>query len=222
MTAAARAADALRRGLGRVGQASGGWCTVYRPPGPSPALDPGNRVLRMQASFSAPGEGWRAPSYGGALWWGYFDAAYTRVGDYILREESRAGAADGGVWFIASQEPLQPILCVRASRLLDIARPAGAAQQGINTYGGIAKSYATPILTQWPAAIVAAGTGGAPGDILPADISGGSWSVMLPTIRGGTLRTGDLLTDDLGRTGTLASTELTHLGWRALARQATT
>jgi hypothetical protein len=222
MKPAERVNDALRRGLGRVGRASGAWCNVYRPRGKSAALAPANRVLRMQAAFGPPGEGWRTPSYGGALWWGYFDAAYTQAGDYILREETKPGARDGGIWFIAAQEPMLPLLCVRATRMIDIARPAGATQQGVNNYGGIAKTYSTPLLTQWPAAIMAAGTTGTTSDSLPSDISGGSWSILLPAHHATTLRTGDIVTDDLGRTAILATTELTQLGWRALARQATT
>ncbi len=222
MIAALHAADALRRGLGRAGQASGQWCDLYRPRGSSAPLAPRNRILRLPAAFTAPAEGWRTPGYGQALWWGYFDAAYTQAGDYLQRAETRPGAQDGGIWFIAAQEPLHPLLCIRASRLIDVARPAGASQSGVNSYGGVAKSYATPILTQWPAAILAGGSAGASIDPLPADITGGSWTILLPRHATITLKTGDLVTDDLGRTATLASTELTHLGWRTIARQATT
>jgi hypothetical protein len=36
------------------------------------------------------------------------------------------------------------------------------------------------------------------------------------------LLNGDLMTDDLGRTGVISSAELTDLGWRMLVRQTTT
>ena len=110
-------ADAVRRGAGRAAMVLGMWCEAYRPATPERPLAAQNRFLRLQASFSPPGEGNRPPGYGSALWWGVFDSAYTRVGDYIRRPESRPGAGDGAVWFVASQEPMLPVLCVYADLL---------------------------------------------------------------------------------------------------------
>ena len=217
----AHIADALRRGLGRVGRAAGAWCTVYRPKTRNAALAPANRILRMQAAFGPPGEGWRAPSFGAPVWFGYFDAAYTRVGDYILREETRPGAQDGGIWFIAAQEQMLPLLCIRTTRILDVARPNGATSQGVNGYGGIVRTFSTPLLTQWPAAITGSSGAGA-GDVLPSDVGGGNWAILMPHHSSTTLKTGDIVTDDLGRNAIIANTELTHLGWRLTARQSTT
>ena len=220
----AHAADALRRGLGRVGRAAGAWCTLYRPASAGAALAPRNRILRMQAAFGPPGAQWRAPAYGAPAWFGYFDAAYTRAGDYILREESRPGAQDGGIWFIASQDAMLPLLCIRTTRILDIARPGGATAHGVNPYGGPSPATTTPLLTQWPASVTTAGTSGGPSGgtgSLPADAGAGTWTILMPHHTGTTLKNGDTLTDDLGRSALIATTELTHLGWHLTARQTT-
>jgi hypothetical protein len=83
------------------------------------------------------------------------------------------------------------------------------------------------MLLDWPASVLAAGLGGR--GPLPADAPGvhggsGGWAVLLPAPRVGgaplQLRPGDLAFDDLGRTGVVASAELTYLGWRLHVRQA--
>jgi hypothetical protein len=45
---------------------------------------------------------------------------------------------------------------------------------------------------------------------------------MVPACLGIVLQAGDLMSDDLGRSGVVATTELTDLGWRLSIRQATT
>jgi hypothetical protein len=210
-----RHADALNRGFGAAARAVGTWCDAFRPRGASAPLAPANRFLRLPVSFGPPSERWRTPEYGGVVWWGSFDAAYTRVGDYLRR-------GDGAIWFIAAQEMLQPVLCVRAVRTLDVARPAGAAQLGVNDYGGVSLSATTPLLTGFPAAVLGAGMASADDGGLPSDVPAGSWQVLLPAAAGVVLRNGDVITDDLGRTAIVAAAEVTQLGWRLQARQATT
>jgi len=57
---------------------------------------------------------------------------------------------------------------------------------------------------------------------LPGDAGSSGWSVLLPASGRALIRTGDLLTDDLGRAGVVASAELSELGWRLDVRQAAT
>lgn len=208
----------MRRGAGRVAAALGDWCDVYRADGAVEPLASRNRFLRMQAVFAPPGEGARPPGYGGATWWGSFDAAYTRVGDYIVRPPGPRGD-EGGTWFIASQEEMLPVLCVRATRVVDVVRPGGAASPGANDYGGVAQAGAVPVLGQWPVSLLAAGGGNATGIDLPGGISAGSWHMLMPAVPGVVLRNGDLVRDDLGRGGVVAAAELSPLGWRVLVRQ---
>ncbi len=180
----------------------------------------GNRTLRLPAMFASPVKFDAPVGYGEALWEGYFDAGYTRPGDYI--------AGPDGVFFIASQPRLGPVLCVKTNRMLSFARPAAPLAAGVNRYVGVQAASATPLLTDWPASALVAGAGGR--GALPADAPGvmggaGGWVVLLPAprIRGVRvlLRQGDLVHDDLGRAGVIASAELTDLGWRLHVRQAT-
>ncbi|MCW3477658.1 hypothetical protein [Limobrevibacterium gyesilva] len=217
---AGRVQDMVRRGLGRAAMALGEPCDAFRPDGARAPVTAANRFLRLPASFAPPGEGYaRPPAYGQALWWGIFDAAYTRPGDYLRR-------GDGAVWFIASQEPLLPVLCVRAERVVDLLRPAGAVQPGLNSYGGVVLAAAETLLAGWPASVLAGGGGGGGGGGgmrdagLPGEAPAGSWVVLLPAVAGVALRRGDLMTDDLGRTGVVASAELSAPGWRLVVKQA--
>lgn len=181
--------------------------------------------MKLQAAFSAAEAEFARPAgYGQASWWGLFDSAYTRPGDYLLRDESVPGAADGGVWFIAQQQPLLPVLCVRAARIVGFVRPAPleTTDAAVGSYGGFTFAAATALLADYPASVMNAYGGGLDPTDLPGDAPPRSWEVLLPAVPGLLLLNGDLMTDDLGRTGVVASAELTDLGWRALVKQTTT
>jgi hypothetical protein len=214
--------DVIRRGLGRAATIIGGWCDAYRPHGPDDPISPENRTIRLNAAFSAD-HGFAHPvGYGQATWHGIFDAAYTRPGDYIVRRQDRRGRPADGIWFIAAQQPLAPILCVRATRLASFARPAAPSAPGLNAYGGVTAGQATSLARNWPTSVLTGGGGGMDAAGLPADAPPGAWSVLLPVVAGVVFRSGDLMTDDLGRTGVVAAAERTDLGWRMLVKQATT
>jgi hypothetical protein len=211
--------NAIQRGLGAAARAVGAWCSLYRPQSANRPMDGSNSLLRLPAAFANP-RGLNAPvGYGDALWEGYFDAGYSRPGDYI--------AGPDGVFFVAAQPRLGPVLCVKTNRVLGFSRPTPPLMAGVNCYMGVQPDTALPLLVDWPASVLAAGVGGR--GPLPADAPGvhggsGGWAVLLPAFRsaGATvlLRPGDLVHDDLARTGVVASAELTALGWRLHVRQA--
>jgi hypothetical protein len=206
--------DLIRRGLGVAARAVGDWCDLFRATGPSDPTAPANRILRLPAAFASP-HGFEVPvDYGDALWEGYFDAAYTKAGDYLRGRD--------GMFFVASQPRLGPVLCVRTNRVIGLSRPAAPLAGGINRYVGVLPATAVPLLNGWPASVLAAGGGGR--GALPGDAPGllggaGGWRVLLPGADT-TLRPGDLVHDDLGRSGVVSSAELTDLGWRLHVRQA--
>jgi hypothetical protein len=229
--------DLIRRGLGRAAIAVGEWCDAYRPAGTADPLADENRFMRMPVSFTSHHGANEATGYGQPTWLGVFDAAYTRPGDYLVRRDDAGhapaggagsggagsgGVGSGGVWFIASQQPLLPVLCVRATRIVCFTRPASPGSAGMNGYGGTALSTATPLASGWPASVLTGRGAGMDKTPLPSDPTPGTWSVLLPGIAGVVLRPGDLMTDDIGRTGVVSAAELSDLGWRLLVRQATT
>jgi len=213
--------DAISRGLGRAAMAIGDWCSAYRPADADAPLQGKNRFLKLRAAFAPANASFAQPvQYGSAAWQGLFDAAYTRPGDYIVRPECRPGAGDGGVWFIAAQQRLMPVLCVRADRTVQASRPTGAVLPGLNGYGGATKATVTPLFAGWPASVLSYRGAGMDRAALPGDVPPGSWTVLLPAVPGVVLRTGDLFEDDLGRAGVVAEAEFSELGWRLSVRQA--
>lgn len=223
----ARLQDLISRGMGAAARASGVPCDAYRPSGAFEPLNPGNRFLRLNATFNAEDPAFRrANSYGRAVWYGVFDSAYAKPGDYLAE-------CDGSrVWFIAAQPALLPVVCVLTNRVVSFARPAAPTLPGTNSYGGVTRSNLAPLMRYWPASVLAGGTGEHAPAELPADVRLGGYSVLLPAFAEAagashqrspiTLRSDDLMTDDIGGTYVISSAELSQLGWRLLVKPATT
>lgn len=206
--------DRISQGLGAAARRLGENHDAFRPSGPNDPLAVANRFLRLPAWFNAQDPaGARPGAYGKPLWFGVFDAAYTRPGDYL--------SGPSGIFFIAAQQPLLPVLCVQTNRTVSASRPAAPRTAGVNAYGGLTRTATQPLLSNWPASVLAAGGGGETDANLPADGRNTQWSVLLPPTPVALLAS-DLLRDDLGRTYVIAAPELTDLGWRILARQANT
>ena len=117
-----------------------------------------NRSLSLQAAFTArDGRFDHANGYGQAMWDGIFDAAYTQPGDYLAQER--------GTWFIAAQQLLAPILCVKTNRCISIARQAVPSDTGLNSYGGSNILPNTLVLENWPASVM-----GSTGRVIPMPV----------------------------------------------------
>jgi len=211
----ARLEDRIRWGLNVAARATGTTTSAYRPRGAEDPLAAQNRFLRLHAAFSGiDGKFARPNVYGNALWYGVFDAAYTRPGDYLLQHDA--------IWFIAAQQRLLPVLCVKTNRVISVTRPAAQTSTGVNTYGGVTAANVTPLITNWPASMLLTSRESRPLANLPNESSASLWTVLLPACSGVILQTADLMSDDLGRSGVVATTELTDLGWRLAVRQVTT
>jgi hypothetical protein len=209
--------DRLYRAAGRAARHIGAPVDLLRPDNPRAPLSPANRILKLHATFlPIGGRHTRPVVFGDNLWEGVFDAAYTRPGDILHSVET------GEIHFIAAQQPLLPVLCVRASRRLDISRAAAASTPGLNAYGATVTATEAVLAKAWPAAIVAGGGQGTGQSGIAADVPAGTWQVLLPVSLNVALRIGDRLTDDLGRIAVIATAELTDLGWRLQAQQANT
>jgi hypothetical protein len=207
--------DRLHMGLGLAARHVGQSADAFRSKGPFHPLAKQNRFLRLPAIFvSARGNDSRTNVYGEALWHGIFDASYTRPGDYLVLET--------GSFFVASQEPLLPILCVKTNRIISIARPDMQTGVAGNSYGGYTSGSSVALIEGWPANVLGENHSAASSADLPTDQGTPFWNILLPSVSGVTLSPGDLITDDLNRTAVVAGSELTNLGWRISARMATT
>ena len=204
--------DRIDRGLGRAARHIGASCDAFRPRHAAHPLAPINRYLRLSAAFTEEHPTFKRPvGYGQAAWSGIFDSAYTKQGDYLVGPQ--------GVFFIAAQQALLPNLCVLTNRTLSVSRPAAPSVAGVNDYGGLTAATATAVLTNWPGSVLLAGSG-SPGD-LPGEANVPNWTVLLPSTPVDLLPA-DLITDDRGQSYVIGSLELSGLGWRILAKQAST
>jgi hypothetical protein len=207
--------DRIRWGLNVAARNIGSTTDAYRPSSASSPTAPCNRYLRFNAAFSGPDNRFLRPNgYGAVLWHGVFDAAYTQVGDYLVQ--------NGDVWFIAAQQDLLPVVCVKADRIVSFSRSDAPADTGVNTYSGVTTDTNTPLFTDWPASIIGVGGSGVPHADLPSDQSIPYWTVLMPAHGDVVLLPADLMQDDLGRNATVAAAELTSLGWRITVQQSST
>jgi hypothetical protein len=197
--------DRISRGMGTAARRLGSPYVVYRPQGPACPLQPANRIIQLCATFSSGSQLFRSASgYGGLLWTGVFDGAYTSSGDYL--SDCRA------TYFIAAQRQLLPIQCVRTNGTITISRTAPAA---FSAYSGFVLESAAPIISGWPAClrILHATTRGA-----SPESRFGVWTILLPTLPM-CPQVEDIINDDAGRSFSIAAAELSDLGWRLVARQ---
>ena len=179
------------------------------------ALNPmaGTPLATLAAAFSAEDYRFAKPAgYGQAAWWGLFDGAQTAVGDILVGPKT---------FFIAAQQELAPILVIEAPRLVDLHRPFRETGVGYQTaYGGTTPEQESVLAQQFPASILAGARGAPASADLPDDLHDPGWAILMPAPPGVTIRTSDILKDDLGRRFDIASAELTPLGWRLAAIQA--
>ncbi len=187
----------------------------YRPSGASNPISPGNRLADLPVSLNADDPTYARPNvYGKATWYAIMDGAQMRVWDYIVGVE--------GTLFVAAMQQLLPIFMVDCNRVVTVYRPQQQTGAGLGTYGGTTTANQTALMTAWPASVLQGSKGEKDGSVLPGDTKQPWWQVLLPAVPGVTLRSADILVDDLARRYIISSAELTDLGWRLTAAQAQT
>lgn len=196
-------------GYGKAASFLGAPYKQYRPIDP---LDPlGNLLSTIMADFDiAPTFAHKAPSqYGKPLYYGLYDGTNVSIGDYLVE------ATGNNTFFVANMEPNKPPLCVSCNRVLTISRKQLQAV-GPNYYGG-ESGNSVPLMSGWPGSELQ----GVRGEKGPANLPGDTrlpWAnFLMPAFSGLTIEMADQITDDLGRTYTISSAELTELGWRFTA-----
>jgi hypothetical protein len=205
--------DRVYWGLNRIANIMGRETDAYRSTGPVNPIERSNRYLRLLAAFSrADGNFAQSVSYGAALWRGHFDASYSRVGDYLVQDDK--------IWFIAAQQSLLPVLCVKTNHVISIARQTvpttGSSSDPVNA------SSMTTIISQWPASLLGTGTEGKPPTHLPGDTIIPNVIALLPSIHGQIVQPTDIITDENGSNSIVVAAELSDLGWRLNIRQVST
>jgi hypothetical protein len=209
---ASHIADRINWGLNRTAKILGRETDAFRANGTSQPLDRTNRYLRLRAAFSRSDGTFGQPvGYGIATWRGYFDASYTRVGDYLVQEQD--------VWFIAAQDSLLPVLCVKTNAVLSVVRQI-APSTGTSTPRS--EGTTADIISAWPASVIGIGSQGRPPTQLPGDTTIPNMTVLLPATHQQQLQPSDTIIDQYGSTSVIVSAELSDLGWRLNVRDITT
>ncbi len=202
-------------GLNRSATAAGVWADAHRPNGPNQPVSDDNMVMRLPVIFSGARGGFTAPNgYGMPMCEGIFDAAYTQPGDYlVLGKES---------WFIASQEPLLPILCVRTNLIVSFWRVANTLGTTGSDYGSVDPSRRESLIEWWPASVLGNSVARGMARQLPSDAQLPRETVLLPASVPVLFRAGDLMTDELGAEAVVVAAERSALGWRLGIERAST
>ena len=196
----------MARMLGRTTDA-------YRANGTIHPLEGSNRFLKLPAAFSrSDGNFAQAVGYGVAVWRGHFDASYTRVGDYLVQ--------DRDIWFIAAQQSLAPILCVKTNRILTISRQVVPSTGPTSNFTGASSTQ--EVITRWPASLLGTSTEGRSPTRLPGDTTVPNLIALLPSTHEQLLQPTDIVTDERGTTGMVIAAEQSDLGWRLNIRHVTT
>ncbi len=197
--------DKLSRAMGTASRKLGTAATVYRPAGPLQPVSEHHRVIRMTALFEPKGPASTSKGIVPLVWRGIFDASYTQQSDYLVSISQ--------TFFIGSQTPGLPIDCVLTNRTISLSRSSFTRQGG---YSGLTDDDAQVILSGWPVSLseLAAGTATA----RAGGQSLGTFIVLLPA-SAAVPRSADVITDDLGSTYVVNSTEQDVLGWRLIVRQ---
>jgi len=197
--------DRLSKAWGIVAVQTGQPFIVYKPCNNASPVASCNRIIKINASFSAGGAG--PPGvlgYGGVLWRGTFDSHYTNPGYYLAGRDS--------TFFVASQCPLRPVQCIRTTDVVTITRTAMTPP---GAYSGFVAELAEKLIVAWPACLTpnAAHIGGA----LP-EARFGNWTAYLPVLPAAP-RAADVVTDLQGRFFIVSSAQVTSMGWRLSMRQ---
>ncbi|PRP68704.1 hypothetical protein BUE93_20785 [Chromobacterium amazonense] len=184
----------------------------YRPSSASNPLAAGNRLADLPVSLNAEDPRFARPNvYGKPTWYAIADGSQLKVGDYIVGIE--------GTLFVAALQQLLPIFMVDCNRTISILRETRADGFGQLPYGGDTPDIEQPLMAGWPASVLQGPKGEKNETGLPGDVRTPWWAILLPAWPTVTIRTSDIITDDLGRRYIVSSAELTDLGWRLTATQ---
>ncbi|MCX3308305.1 hypothetical protein ORN12_04685 [Pantoea vagans] len=203
----------VNQGNGKAAKRLGSSARHYRATSPFSPLD-AQPLRELSASFTTDYGYMRAARFGQATRIGIFDAAGFEVGDILVSTE--------GTFYVAAMPLLQPILCVRAERLVSVRRTAQAgSDSGLQDYGGTTAACETLIMSGWPASILLSRGGEHSPLQLPGEMRSAWHSILMPAFEGLSLHAGDFVTDDAGHRFVISGTELTNMGWRLTALQVT-
>lgn len=220
----------INAGRGKVASKLGLSYSVFRPLVASDPLT--NKVDSIKASFNAGDGKYLKPNMpGDPIWFGDFDGSFTSPGDYLVSEGNPSD-----IKFIAAQQFMLPIIVIDCNRSIRISRSNHQASGNVGAigYSGICDSAGEStdalgmnpgnnggVFVGWPCSMIfgkgklrnADGLPGAATDQM-------GWMVYLPSSTPIEVKSGDRLSDDLGRMFVVNGAEQSDIGWRINAIEA--
>jgi len=179
-----------------------------------PALfAPNKNQMSPKTQFGTP------VSYGVAVWQAFMDGTEVLPGDYFVANDAQNNPTKQ-TFFIASMQPLLPIMAVETNETITVERSVTPGQVGLLPYGGERESTMTTLLTDWPVSMLLKGKKEKNPTGLGSDTPQTEMEVLLPFIQGVTpeLWPGDFFVAVNRNTRYVAqNVELTDLGYRIRA-----
>ena len=189
---------------------------LFRPLTASTPL--GNLVATLPASFNAGDNNYLKPNlYGKPIWFTDLDGRLVQVGDYLVKSDE-----PNEMFFIAARQSLLPIAAVECNATISIYRPISTTGQvGVGAYGGENITTDTQLVRNFPCSILQGTKGDKSLVNLPGDVRTPWWVILLPPIPGvARLINNDSAYDQMGKRYKFSSCELTDMGWRITATEA--
>lgn len=198
-------------GYSIVGSKIGYEYTIYRSASPIEPIAPANIPSpngTVNASFSVQGNYLKYQNYGVPQWQCYADGRILQPWDYLQSN-------DYGIWFIASMDPLLPILSVQCNEVITITRPATPSYGPNGGYAGRTRATDVTVYQNVPASVLLQSSKGTNNPVkLPTDTKQPLYMVLMPIFGDTPIETTDLVTDSSGKQYIIWQVELTNLGYR--------
>lgn len=207
--------------------------SIYRPTTATAPLSSGYYIGKTPAAFTTHKAGQfnfdKPNDYNErSLFHALLDGSLVQVGDFLVAPPSAGPDIPGaaiGPFYIASKDPITPMLAVICTRVITISAPGPSTTTAGYTPGSYAGTIietgaanVVPLIVDWPAQI-SQGARSVADKLLPGDVGEGMWTILLSAPAGVVLTSAMLIEDDLGRHYAIRTAELTPLGWRIAAQE---
>ena len=126
---------------------------------------------------------------------------------------------DNNTYYVQSLQFNLPPRVVICNRTISIIRPSQQTGPGYVGYQGYTPGTSINIMTGMPASVLKGGRGENAPTNLPTDTREPMWPILMPNLGNVTLRTDDIVIDDLNQEYVISVAEATLLGWRIDAIQ---
>lgn len=204
-------------GYAKAGNKLGQNFDLYRSATPVNPIQSGNKVGVIKCVATVDWNWMKSNRPGNAVWWLVADGQTSsdplslHEGDYLVGDKT---------FFVLSKEYQMPMSGAECNRIVSIVRPTQSITKGNQGYIAYPSSGTTPMFTNMPASVLRNSGKGSRSEInLPTDTAQPEWIVLLPNLGGVEIKTGDIMTNEVGEQYGISVDEKTEFGWRLAARQ---